>query len=84
MVYSEMVYIVMYSGLDGWEIESAHNDIQEAKERVKFIRSLKLRMSPYVQEMELGTTTLTLEIAKEIHEKNTRKTIKSLKDDVVW
>ena len=41
-------------------------------------------MSPYVQEMELGTTTLTLEIAKEIHEKNTRKTIKSLKDDVVW
>jgi hypothetical protein len=79
-----MVYIVMYSGLDGWEIESAHTDIQSAKERVKFIRSLKLRMSPYIQEMELGTTTLTQEIAKEIHEKNIRRTIKSLKSDVAW
>jgi len=79
-----MVYIVMYNGVDGWEIESVWDNHKEAKERVGFIRSLKLRMSPYIQEMELGNKTITLEIAREVQQKNIRRTIKSLKEDVVW
>jgi recombinational DNA repair ATPase RecF len=79
-----MVYIVMYDGLDGWEVESVYNSLELARIRLEFIRSLKLRVSPYIQEIEIGDKTLTLEIAKEIQEKNTRKTIKSLKADVVW
>jgi recombinational DNA repair ATPase RecF len=74
----------MYDGLDGWEVESVYNSLELARIRLEFIRSLKLRVSPYIQEIEIGDKTLTLEIAKEIQEKNIRKTIKSLKADVVW
>ena len=79
-----MVYIVLYNGLDGWDIESSYDNQKEAKERVGFLRSLKLRLSPYIQEIELGETYLTLDIVEELHEKNIRRTIKSLKEDVSW
>ncbi len=79
-----MVYIVMYDGLDGWEAESVYNSLELAKVRLEFIRSLKLRVSPYIQEIEIGDKNLTLEIAQEIQERDIRRTIKSLKSDVVW
>lgn len=76
-----MVYIVMYNK---GQIESVWSTRKEANMRREWIRSLKLRVSPYVQGMEFGECNLTIDIARDIQQKNIHKTIKSLKADVSW